>query len=463
MSVRAGKVRLPRPARGARLFVPAAALVLLIASVSSARAAPVVSGEFDVSGLGTDNALTTGPDGNVWVTLDGGAADVAQITPAGVVTEHELGADPMDVTNPIGITVGPDGNLWVTQTGGVAKFSPADPSAAEAFMLDTGGGDARGITAGPDGNLWTASDNQVVRVDPVDPEDETLFDVLGDGRDIAADGDGNLWVADAGGAQIVGVTTDGDPAPGSPYAVGGMPQGVAGGPGTQIAYANPGTDPQTVGRITPGGAPLVTPTPLADPFGVALGADGAYWIAQFATDDLGRLTPDGQYSTLDGFSAGSGPRKVAAGPGNTLWVTLDGADKIGRVSGVEGPSPPPSNVQPPPNQFTIVKVKRNKRKGIAKVVVDIPGPGELELAKNMKVKPASKQPGSAGREKLKLKPRGKAKRKLSKRRLKRRLRCDGKPKLKARVKAKVTYTPVGGTSRTKQRKLKLVRKGRRQT
>jgi len=113
--------------------------------------------------------------------------------------------------------------------------------------------------------------------------------------------------------------------------------------------------------------------------------------------------------------------------------------------------------EPPPNQFTIVKAKKNKRKGIAKLVVEIPGPGDLELAKNKKVKPAAKQPGSGGKTKLKVKPRGKAKRRLSKRRLRR----GGKPKLKARVKAEVTYAPSGGTSRTKQRKLKLVRKGKR--
>ena len=78
-----------------------------------------------------------------------------------------------------------------------------------------------------------------------------------------------------------------------------------------------------------------------DPFGVAFGQDGAYWISRFQGNDLLRLTTGGQVTTLGGFSAAAGPRKIATGPGNTLWTTLDLAEKIGRVSGVEPPPPPP--------------------------------------------------------------------------------------------------------------------------
>ena len=81
-----------------------------------------------------------------------------------------------------------------------------------------------------------------------------------------------------------------------------------------------------------------------DPFGVTFGQDGAYWISRFQGNDLLRLTTDGQITMLGGFTAAAGPRKIATGPGSTLWTTLDLADKIGRVSGVEPPSPPP----PPP-------------------------------------------------------------------------------------------------------------------
>ena len=50
-----------------------------------------------------------------------------------------------------------------------------------------------------------------------------------------------------------------------------MVQEVGASPETdQIAYANPGANPQTIGRITPPGDALTSPTPMKDPFGVAL-------------------------------------------------------------------------------------------------------------------------------------------------------------------------------------------------
>ncbi len=63
------------------------------------------------------------------------------------------------------------------------------------------------------------------------------------------------------------------------------------------------------------------------------GADKAYWIPRFAAGDLVRLTTDGHLSTLGGLGKNTGPRRIAKGPDHTLWVTLDGANKIARVSG----------------------------------------------------------------------------------------------------------------------------------
>ncbi len=55
----------------------------------------------------------------------------------------------------------------------------------------------------------------------------------------------------------------------------------------------------------------------SDPFGVTFAPDGAYWVARSQTNDLLRLTPDGQTSELTGFapSGGVGPRKLAPGSG----------------------------------------------------------------------------------------------------------------------------------------------------
>lgn len=327
-------------------------VVAVPALTSPALADPHLDGTFPVSDVGTNNQITTGPDGNIWVTLQG-AKDVARITPAGVVTEF----DAANMAAPIGITTGPDGNLWVTQTGGVARFAPADPTSAVKFPL-ADITDPRAITAGPDSNLWTASGNKVLRIPPANPAASTSFAATGvaGARWITAGTDGSLWVADFGGQQIVRVTTAGA---GTPFPTGGGPQGIAGGPNGQVAFADPGTNPQTIGRITT--TVQTTAVPQTDPFGVAYASDGAYWIAQFAADGLGRLTPDGQYTSLP-LGAGSGPRQITRGPNDTLWVTLDTAEKIARVSGVTVPAPP-EGVPPtaPPAQVTTQLRKKPKK------------------------------------------------------------------------------------------------------
>jgi hypothetical protein len=114
----------------------------------------------------------------------------------------------------------------------------------------------------------------------------------------------------------------------------------------------------------------------------------------------------------------------------------DGAD-IGAFE-VQSLTPPES----PSSDFRFGKVKKNKRKGTAKLTVIVPGAGELDLAKTKKVKPKSKSAEGEGEEKLAIKSKGKSKRKL---------RRSGK----ARVRAEVTYTPSGGEPNTKTKKLKL--------
>ena len=325
-----------------------------------AIAAPKVDGVFDLTAEA--NRVAQGPDGNMWVTLAGGALgnDVARVTPAGVVTEFDVA----ELDGSIGITAGPDGNMWVTKATEVSRFAPDDPAGAVGFPADIA--TAQTIVTGPDGNLWTASADKVLRITPAGVA--TPFTVVSGARGIASSG-GLLWVADFGGARIVSVTTDGAP---TSYNTGGGPQEVAGGPNGQVAYANPGTDPHTVGRLVAGGSPLTNPTPASDPFGVAFGPDGADWFAQFFSNDLGRLAPDGKYTRLTGFAPGANPRHIAAGPGNTLWVVLDGTDvkAVARVTGVDpAPLTPPviPNVAPVVSKLSLTN--RRFRVGKARTPV----------------------------------------------------------------------------------------------
>ena len=119
-------------------------------------------------------------------------------------------------------------------------------------------------------------------------------------------------------------------------------------------------------------------------------------------------------------------------------------------------TPAGSAATAPSNDFSFGKLKKKKKKGIAFLFVNLPGPGEVGLAgKGIKgfgagVARASRfYPG--GRIKLKIRPGEKGKKA---RKLKRRLRSKGKAKLKVRV----TFLPTGGTANTRKRKLMLIRK-----
>jgi hypothetical protein len=100
---------------------------------------------------------------------------------------------------------------------------------------------------------------------------------------------------------------------------------------------------------------------------------------------------------------------------------------------------------PVSNDFSFGKLRRNRKRGTAKLPVNVPGPGELDLAKTEKVKPQAKRAPGAGEVKLAIKPKGESKRALRK---------NGK----ANVRAKVTYTPDGGDPNTESRLLKLVKR-----
>ena len=348
------------------------AAVLIVAAVAAvlaqqAGAAPAVNGEFSIpNGVGTDNGIVEGPDGNMWVTLEGtaGTNGVARITQAGDVTEFPL------ANTSYGIAVGPDDNLWVSTTIGVIKVPPGDPDNPTPY--DVGLADGRGIVAGSDGKMWVAGKDQLVSFSVTDPEatdvSTSIPNLTPHGMSVASDG--LLWIADGSG-RVISATAAATPAI-TDYDIqiedAGGAQDVAAGPNGQVAYAAPTTDPQTVGRINPGQTPLTTELVASDPFGVTFAPDGAYWFARSQANDLLRLTPGGQTTTLTGFapSGGVGPRKIATGPNNTLWVTLDTPEKVARVTGVQpAPAKPRTEIDRAPPAGAIRARRRSASRWFA--------------------------------------------------------------------------------------------------
>lgn len=286
----------------------------------TALAAPHVTGEFTVPNM--PGYLTLGPDGNIWVAY--GGPTVSRITPGGAVTTF----DPNDIGTITGITSA-EGKLWTTGPNAIGQFSPADPNNT-GIQTTVAGVGGQQIVLGSDDNLWTTGPDKVFKVPPGDPAGATPITVPGlSGRDIDS-ANGLVWVADASApGRVIRVTTGGAV---TPFPVGGMVQGVAAGPGTDAAYANPGNSPQQVGRIQ-GGVVKKTNRP-GDPFGITLATDGDYWTPLFASNpfSVGRLTTGGAITTLGGLSGGG--RQITVGPDKTLWVGLEQVNKVARISGV---------------------------------------------------------------------------------------------------------------------------------
>jgi virginiamycin B lyase len=320
----------------ATVIATAVALLLAIC-VSSATAAPAVDGHFPVSGFDSNSKIAAGPDGNMWMAINGAGKDVARISPGGKVDEFELAG----VSVPSGIAAGPEGKLWITQGGGVGSFSPANP---EPTIETTSIADVKAnasIVAGPDGQMWVATEGNVVHFLPSKPGESKSIPIAGlSPKDIDVAG-AQLVIADANNKRILTLTTAGVS---KEISLGETPtsQGVAGSPSGQIGFSK-SEAPEGLGLVTPPGAPAAVEM-LGDPFGVARGSDGAFWFAMSAADNLERLTPDGKATPLGGFPPKFFPRQIAAGPNNTLWVTMEipgeNVFEVARVSGLEPPVVP---------------------------------------------------------------------------------------------------------------------------
>ena len=74
-------------------------------------------------------------------------------------------------------------------------------------------------------------------------------------------------------------------------------------------------------------------SPLAQPFGIAAGADGNLWFTEFTGNRIGRITPSGVITEFsNGISAGSRPLSIALGPDGNLWFTEQVGNRIGRIT-----------------------------------------------------------------------------------------------------------------------------------
>jgi virginiamycin B lyase len=93
------------------------------------------------------------------------------------------------------------------------------------------------------------------------------------------------------------------------------------------------TPMRAISRISSDGSIRSFPlsTPVVQLGRLALAPDGAVWFADITTASVTRFQ-DGLFARHDVGSPGAAPFGVAVGTGGTVWATIQGADKLARIS-----------------------------------------------------------------------------------------------------------------------------------
>jgi hypothetical protein len=132
-----------------------------------------------------------------------------------------------------------------------------------------------------------------------------------------------------------------------------------------------------------------------------------------------------------------GDPRIADGNGDGKAVIDRGAYEL--------PAPTLPGSTPPSNAFSFGKLKRNRKKGTARLQVQVPGPGVLVLS-GKKVKWATVAADGGGTYQLAIVPKRKLARALQ---------------WRESAKTSIAFTPTGGTANSRTRPVKLIRRAGR--
>ena len=348
-----------------------------------------------------------------------------------------------------------------TYTGADQTYTvPAQVTSLHVIAVGGRGGDSLG--AGGAGAMVSAdlsvTPGQVLHIEPASNGVSTSAGGGGGGAsdvrsaDLSAGliPDPRLIVAGGGG---------GGGGTGDNYAGDGGSAGVGGGDG---AFGNLGGGPATADAGGAGGTGCIYSTGT-DGTGGGLGYGGA--------GGGGTGGGGGGAGFYGGGGGGGGCTHGGGGGGGGSSFVGDAVSSASISTDTTGeplvqltpiPSPPPITSPPPiappppitpnsPNAFSFGKPKLNRKKGIAIEPVTVPGPGGLTLSgKGVATqRPArattSRAVSAAGTVMLVVKPMGKIRRKLNR---------TGR----AKVRVKVTYTPIGGSPNAQTKTIKLRKK-----
>lgn len=395
-----------------------------------------------------------------------------------------------------GLAVSPDGKrLYVGQHASEAVSetvwvvdTESDEVVGEPIIV---GGNPQGIAFTPDGSRAFVANLFSWTVSVIDTATENVIDTVPVGSspvgvDITPDGS-RAYVANYGPDTVSVIDTESDEEVGEPIEVGEGPRGVAFSADGKRAYVTTGYltgEPGAVSTIdteaekevgepievesNPLGIAIVPDQPPLASLGPAVGAPGR----PVQLDASASHDPDGQIARYD-WSFGDGQAAADAGPTPShtyaapgiyqATVTLTDSEGCstqlvftGLTASCNGSSlaaatstvwvaPPSAPPHPSPsNDFRIRKLHRDKRSGIAKLTIWVPGAGTLLVRGTHQVRAVKREVGQARNVILTVRPSRKAAR---------RLRHHGH----LGVTAKITFRPDGGVPLTRAKRLKLVK------
>jgi len=342
-------------------FFVVLALILSMLFLATTSATTTVT-EYNAAAVGTMTwGITSGPDGALWFTAQGGN-NVGRITTAGAVTSYTISPTPVGGT--CGIAAGPDNALWFT-TAGFNKVGRLTTSGTTTLYVASTALKMGGIAAGPDGAMWYCESgaDKIGRITTAGAV--THFGGITASSNlwnIAAGPDGALWFTEFSGNKIGRITTAGAVTE-FPLAAGSGPRGITKGPDNAVWFTE--TSSSKIGRITSTGAITEFAAPAScGPSGITTGPDGALWFTEAAGARIGRMTTAGAITEVNGLTASCVPTNITTGSDGNLWFTEYAGNKVGKVS-IAGPSPTPQQAN-----FDTYIVVQNPNTQTARVTLD---------------------------------------------------------------------------------------------
>jgi virginiamycin B lyase len=190
---------------------------------------------------------------------------------------------------------------------------------------------ARDPAPGPDGNIYITVmfGNKIARFDTTTHRFKE-WDVPEGARPhgLLVDEKGIVWYTGNGNGTIGELDTRTGKLVEHKVPSGGSPHTIVLDQAGAIWFSN---QSGSVGRLDRVSGKITEYRMPGGPYGLAVDAAGNVWVCRMGADKLGRInTKSGEISELS-MGSGSRPRRIAASPDGTLWVTLYGNGRLAHV------------------------------------------------------------------------------------------------------------------------------------